>query len=54
VLILHRNLHLNQAKLATARLAELPDFLAKVPLPPHAQKGEFKESPLTNLFQTNF
>jgi len=54
MLILPRNLHLNQAKSAAVRLAEPPDFLAKVPLLPRAQKDEFKEFLSTNLFQTNF
>jgi hypothetical protein len=41
MLILRRNLHLNQVRLEAARLAKLPGFEAKVPLPPHGQKGEF-------------
>jgi len=42
MLILPRNLHLNQAKLAAVRLAEPPGFLVKVPLLPRAQKDEFE------------
>jgi len=42
MLILLRNLHLNQAKLAAVRLAEPPGFLAKVPLLLRAQKDEFE------------